>query len=525
MDRKVWSERKAKLDADMMGHPFLKDFTRAQRAAAEENETLALLANYGRHSKKEREENKDLVPSIAGFTQEQVEDYWDKRQKFLNQLIERQGIQRMIRQSIIRDWSRSGPDEEEKIAQSPDPVQDEKEEKTVPSVASGREEQGEKGWFRVVLEDESDYVTLTKRNKWNAFDGLSYMKAVRDSIRSYDADYQNKEKETKASFVNLLASCYARQLNETQKKQVNIAASQAYTLPEEVSRVLNVISDYLKEKRAGCTLENLTQEDELYEQVIQYAAKATKMKPNTIRNLMPILQKIRTESLDAPAGSEGEGKIQDLLPDAATLENMTQDKLEKQDLAFRFLQAVSKKKMKEYNQLLMTNLILLPIHPITGCSVYVQGKKEYTDHLKRNSAGLYKMVFHLPYLKYIEWIEPSGLQQKADALQQKADALQQKADALQQKADVLQQKADVLQQKADVLQQKADVLQQKADAPRQKANPARIEVLCDGYPLKELNAKSIAEYKKVTPANVTYYSKRFAEYLEEIAEQELAITD
>ena len=90
---------------------------------------------------------------------------------------------------------------------------------------------------------------------------------------------------------------------------------------------------------------------------------------------------------------------------------------------------------------------------------------------------------------------------------------------------MLQQKADVLQQKADVLQQKADVLQQKADAPRQKANPARIEVLCDGYPLKELNAKSIAEYKKVTPANVTYYSKRFAEYLEEIAEQELAITD
>ena len=511
MDRKDWSERKAKLDAEMMEHPFLNDFTRAQRSAAEKEDTLALLADYGRHSKKEREENKDLVPSIAGFTQEQVEDYWDKRQKFLNQLIERQGIQRMIRQSIIRDWSRSGPDEEEKIAQSPDPVQDEKEEKAVPSVASGREEQGEKGWFRVVLEDESDYVTLTKRNKWNAFDGLSYMKAVRDSIRSYDADYQNKEKETKASFVNLLASCYARQLNETQKKQVNIAASQAYTLPEEVSRVLNVISDYLKEKRAGCTLENLTQEDELYEQVIQYAAKATKMKPNTIRNLMPILQKIRTESLDAPAGSEGEGKIQDLLPDAATLENMTQDKLEKQDLAFRFLQAVSKKKMKEYNQLLMTNLILVPIHPQAGCVSAVPGSKKYADQLKKNSAGLYKMVFHLPYLNYIEWIEPEATQQEADAPQQEADAPQQET--------------GTPQQKADALQQKADVLQQKADAPRQKANPARIEVLCDGYPLKELNAKSIAEYKKVTPANVTYYSKRFAEYLEEIAEQELAITD
>ena len=131
---------------------------------------------------------------------------------------------------------------------------------------------------------------------------------------------------------------------------------------------------------------------------------------------------------------------------------------------------------EEYNRLLMTNLILVPIHPIAGCSVYVQGKKEYTDRLKQNSAGLYKMVFHLPYLEYIEWIEPSGLQQKADVLQQ-------------------------------------------------KANPARIEVLCDGYPLKELNAKSIAEYKEVTPANVTYYSKRFAKYLEEIAEQDLAITD
>ena len=260
-----------------------------------------------------------------------------------------------------------------------------------------------------------------------------------------------------------------RQLNETQREQVNIAASHAYTLSDEVSNVLKVISDYLKEKKTGCSLEKLTQKDELYEQVIQYAAKATKMKPNTIRNLMPILQKIRTESLDAPAGSEGEGKIQDLLPDAATLENMTQDKLEKQDLAFRFLQAVSKKKMKEYNQLLMTNLILQPIHPKAGCVKTVPGSKKYADQLKQNSAGLYKMVFHLPYLNYIEWRKPKS--------------------------------------------------------PQQKADPARIEVLCDGYPLKDLNAKSVAEYKEVTPANVTYYSKRFAEYLEEIAEQELDITD
>lgn len=479
MDRKEWSERKAKLDAEMMEHPFLNDFTRAQRSAAEKEDTLALLADYGRHSKKERE--KMDVPAIEGFTKDQVKDYWTKRQNFLNQLLERQGIQRMIRQTILRDWirrSRSSPDEAEKIAQSPDSVQDEEEEKTAqsPDPSQNEKEQDRKDWFRVVLGDASDYRPLTKKNKWNAFDGLSYMKAVCDSIGSYDANYRNEKKGTKASFINLLASSYVRQLNETQREQVNIAASHAYTLSDEVSNVLKVISDYLKEKKTGCSLEKLTQKDELYEQVIQYAAKATKMKPNTIRNLMPILQKIRTESLDAPAGSEGDGKVQDLVPDPATLQDLTQDRVEKQDLAFRFLQAVSKKKMKEYNRLLMTNLILVPIHPIAGCSVYVQGKKEYTDHLKRNSAGLYKMVFHLPYLEYIEWIEPSGLQQKADVLQQ-------------------------------------------------KANPARIEVLCDGYPLKELNAKSIAEYKEVTPANVTYYSKRFAKYLEEIAEQDLAITD
>lgn len=457
MDRKDWSERKAKLDAEMMEHPFLKDFTRAQRSAAEKEGTVALLADYGRHSKKERE--KMDVPAIEGFTKDEVKDYWEKRQNFLNQLLERQGIQRMIRQTILQDWirrSRSSADEAEKIAQSPDPVQDEKE-------------QDEKGWFRVVLGDASDYRSLTKKNKWNAFDGVSYMDAVWMTICKYDADYRNKEKGTKASFLNLLASCYAHQMNDTQQEQVNIASSHAYTLPKDVSHVLRVISDYLKEKKIGCSLEKLTREDELYEQVIQYAAKATKMKPETIRNLMPILQKIRTESLDAPAGSEGDGNKQELVPDPVVPQNLTQDKLEKQDLAFRFLQAVSKKKMKEYNQLLMTNLILQPIHPKAGCVKTVPGSKKYADQLKQNSAGLYKMVFHLPYLNYIEWRKPKS--------------------------------------------------------PQQKADPALIEVLCDGYPLKDLNAKSVAEYKEVTPANVTYYSKRFAEYLEEIAEQELDIAD
>lgn len=460
MDREEWKERKAKLDAEMMDHPFLKDFTRAQRSAAEKEETLNLLADYGRHSKKEREENKISVPIIEGFTKKQVKDYWAKRQDFLNVLLERQGIQRMIRQSIVRDISRSARNsadgEEKGEARRAEPDQDEKR-------------QGRQGWFRVLLEDESDYVPLTSKNKWNAFDGVSYMNAVRDSIRSYDASYRNEERETKASYINLLASCYARQMNDTQKEQRNIAESHAYTLSKEVSGVLNVISDYLKEKKAGCSLENLTPEDELYEQVIQHAAKATKMKPKSIRKLIPILQKIRTESLDAPAGSEGEGTKGDLVSDPATLQDMTQDRLEKQDLAFRFLQAVSKKPMKEYNRLLMTNVVLQPIHPEAGRRVNVPGGKEYAEQLKQNSVGLYKMVFHLPYLNYIEWRESAASQQKAD--------------------------------------------------------PARIEVLCDGYPLKYLNAKSIAEYKEVTPANVTYYSKRFAEYLEEIAEQDLDRTD
>lgn len=472
MDRKDWSERKAKLDAEIMEHPFLKDFTRAQRSAAEKKGTVALLADYGRHSKKERE--KMDVPAIEGFTKDQVKDYWEKRQNFLNQLLERQGIQRMIRQTILQDWirkSRSSADEAEKIAQSPDPVQDEEAEKTAPSPdpSQDEKEQDEKGWFRVVLGDASDYRSLNKKNKWNAFDGVSYMDAVWMTICKYDADYRNKEKGTKASFLHLLASCYAHQMDDTQQEQVNIASSHAYTLPKDVSHVLKVISDYLKEKKIGCSLEKLTQEDELYEQVIQYAAKATKMKPETIRNLMPILQKIRTESLDAPAGSEGEGNKQELVPDPVAPQNLTQDKLEKQDLAFRFLQAVSKKKMKEYNQLLMTNLILQPIHPKAGCAKTAPGSEKYADQLKQNSAGLYKMVFHLPYLNYIEWRKPKS--------------------------------------------------------PQQKADPAQIEVLCDGYPLKDLNAKSVAEYKEVTPANVTYYSKRFAEYLEEIAEQELDIAD
>ena len=513
MDRKEWSERKAKLDAEMMDHPFLKEFTRAQRAEAEKKKTLSQLADYGRHSKKERE--KMAVPVIPGFTRDQVKDYWTKRQDFLNRLMERQGLQRMIRQAILQDWvrmSRSSlkeeetadpeapgqedeaetaalaaagredetetaalaadpgrEDETETAALAADPGREDETEKTARAAASGQEEQDEKSWFRVVLGDAKDYLPLTDKTKWNAFDGVSYMDAVWETIRSYDAGYQNEGKETKASFINLLASCYAHQMDHSQKEQVNIASSHAYALTKDISHLLGVISDYLKEKKTGCSLEELTREDELYEQVIQYAAKATKRKPDTVRNLMPILQKIRTESLDTPAGSEGEGKIQDVLPDAATLENMTQDKLEKQDLAFRFLQAVSKKQMQEYNRLLMTNLILVPIHPAAGPREDVRGKKEYTDLLKQNSAGLYKMVFHLPYLEYIGWRKPKF--------------------------------------------------------PKRKANPARIEVLCDGYPLKDLNAKSIAAYKEVTPANVTYYSSRFAGYLKEIAEQDLGITD
>ena len=64
----------------------------------------------------------------------------------------------------------------------------------------------------------------------------------------------------------------------------------------------------------------------------------------------------------------------------------------------------------------------------------------------------------------------------------------------------------------------------KSKSSKRKADPSQIEVLCDGYPLKELNAKSIAEYKEVTPSNVTYYSKRFAKYLEEMMDQQLEIT-
>lgn len=470
MDREMWNERKKKIDARMMEHPFLNDFTRAQRRAAEKKEILTQLADYGRCSKKDREKKK--LPVIEGFTAQQVQDYWGKRQSFLNLLVEQQGIHQLIRQAIIRDLTRSirSTLEEEEMAEPDDPGLED------------QQDQGGKGWFRVMLEDERDYIALTNKNKWISFDGVSYMNAVQDSIRGYDAGYRNEQKQTKASFVNLMASCYLHQLGDTKKEQVSIATSRAYELPEEISQVLSAISDYLKEKNAACTVENLTQGNELYRQVIQHTAKATGMKPEAIRTLLPILQKIRAESLDAPVGEEDQGSMGELVADPGTVQDMTQDRLEKQSLAFRFIQMVSKKRMKEYNRLLMNNLLLQPIHPVAGRPVYVAGKKEYADQLKQNSAGLYKMVFHLPYLEYIEWVKPAAPRQKTDTPQQ------------------------------------------KEDAPRQKGDPSRIEVLCDGYPLKELNAKSIAAYKKVTPANVSYYSKRFAVYLEEMMEQQLEIT-
>lgn len=466
MDRKEWRERKAKLDAQIMAHPFLNDFTKAQRNAAENKETLPLLADYGRHSKKERKEKKIPAPIIEGFTQEQVEDYWDKRQSLLNILMEQQGIQRLIRKAIYKDWE-----------QACDPEDETQEDQTGPcrNRNAAEEDEEQKCIFKILLGDAKTYLGLNAKNKWCSFDGVSYTKAVREAIRNYNAQYRNEKKQTKASFVNLLASCYAHQLNKTQQEQINIAQGKLSVSKQSI-RVLTAIADFLDQKQSPYTLETIPQGSEAYQALIEYVSETTDMEMDEVRRLLPILQRIRTGSLDGPSGGVEDGNKQELVPNPAAPQELTQDRLEKQDLAFRFLQAVSKKKMKEYNRLLMTNLILVPIHPIAGCSVYVQGKKEYTDRLKQNSAGLYKMVFHLPYLEYIEWIEPSGLQQKADVLQQ-------------------------------------------------KANPARIEVLCDGYPLKELNAKSIAEYKKVTPANVTYYSKRFAKYLEEIAEQDLAITD
>lgn len=459
MDRKEWRERKAKLDAQIMAHPFLNDFTKAQRNAAENKETLPLLANYGRHSKKERKEKKISAPIIEGFTQEQVEDYWDKRQSLLNILMEQQGIQRLIRKAIYQDWEQ---------ACDPDDEIQEDQAGSCRSREAAEEDEGQKGSFQILLGDAKTYLGLNAQNKWCSFDGVSYTKAVREAICSYNAQYRNEKKQTKASFVNLLASCYAHQLNRTQQEQINIAQGKL-TVSKQSIRVLTAVADFLDQKQSTYTLETIPQGSEAYQALIEYVSETTDMERDEVCRLLPILQRIRTGSLDGPAGSEGDGNKQELVPDPVVPQNLTQDKLEKQDLAFRFLQAVSKKKMKEYNQLLMTNLILQPIHPKAGCVKTVPGSKKYADQLRQNSAGLYKMVFHLPYLNYIEWRKPKS--------------------------------------------------------PQQKADPARIEVLCDGYPLKDLNAKSVAEYKEVTPANVTYYSKRFAEYLEEIAEQELDITD
>lgn len=459
MDRKKWSERKAKLDAQIMAHPFLNDFTKAQRNAAEDKETLPLLADYGRHSKKERKEKKIPAPIIEGFTQEQVEDYWDKRQSLLNILMEQQGIQRLIRKAIYKDWEQ---------ACDPEDKTQEDQDGSCSSREAAEEDEEQKGFFKILLGDAKTYLSLNAKNKWCSFDGVSYTKAVREAIRSYNAQYRNEKKQTKASFVNLLASCYAHQLNRTQQEQISIAQGKLSVSKQSI-RVLTAIADFLDQKQSPYTLETIPQGSEAYQALIEYVSETTDMEMDEVRRLLPILQRIRTGSLDGPSGGEADGDRQELVPDPAAPQELTQDRLEKQDMAFRFLQAVSKKKMKEYNRLLMTNVILKPIHLKAGCVTAVPGGKEYANQLKQSSAGLYEMVFHLPYLNYIQWREPA--------------------------------------------------------APQREADPARIEVLCDGYPLKDLNAKSVAEYKEVTPANVTYYSKQFAKYLEEIAEQDLTITD
>ena len=408
-------------------HPFLHIFTVQQRSAMER---IYFTPTEDRERQKPiTPEEKEIAAAISESS------YKQQRTDFIQKIMEHRSIEIFLQNILLENYRRKSGN---RTTQKTDCAESEQTE--TPS----------QNGYKNHLETIEDYGKLNAHNMWRYFDGVAYMEALRQSIRKYDPDWQGQDSERKPSFWGLFDSCYQKCLNQQKRKAMLIS------VPPEKWNLLNKILIYLKKE--GLSLDDLRQNDRCIA-IISNIASVTNLQPEHICELLQVLRNIQTLSLDAPVGEEGDTTMTDLLPD--TLED-AEERFWGNWLAFSFIQQACQKDLTEYNRLLMTNLLLHPLHPETGPQPPVKGAKAYAEDLQENESDLYQNVFLTAYLDFISW--------------------------------------------------------RTRRAPKEKADPADINVLCYGYPLRELNALSIASYKNVTPANVTYYNRKFTSLLEEVAE-------
>ena len=411
-------------------HPFLHVFTVQQRSAMERIYFTPT---------EDRERQKPITPEekeIAAAIDER--SYRKLRADFIQKIMDHRSVETFLQHVLLENYRRKSGDRT---------IQEPEKENGVGSEKAGTPSQSR---YKINLDSYEGYGKLNAHNMWRYFDDVAYMDALCQGIRKYAPDWQGQDSERKPSFWGLFDSCYQKCLNQQKRKAMLIS------VPPEKWNLLNKISSYLKKE--GLSLDDLRQNDH-YSAIISRIASVTNLQPEHICELLRVLRNIQTLSLDTPIGEEGDTTMTDFLPD--TLEN-AEERFWGNWLAFSFIQQACQKDLTEYNRLLMTNLLLHPLHPETGPQPPVKGAKAYAENLQENESDLYQNVFLTAYLDFISW--------------------------------------------------------RTRRTPEEKADPADINVLCYGYPLRELNALSIASYKKVTPANVTYYNRKFTSLLEEVVE-------
>ena len=307
------------------------------------------------------------------------------------------------------------------------------------------------GFFKKALEDDKDYKLLPKREKLRAqFDGVAYTTAFSNCIGRYDADYINSKTGRPASFLGLFLAEYKNCLNETRTEYTAGLIGISKADRNNISKIIR----YLETQYPSYT--NKVLPNFIYQElsdIFDLPLKKTKDLVAAIRISHPI-------SLDAPVGESDlsiGAQISDDSNDIQFSHATTSDDLPDRLDVYEIIQTISSLELKGYNRLLMDNELLYPIHPETYSQMiesetWNSGKDtNYKDALKKYHERLKKGVWDFSYLNFVGWKNEEG----------------------------------------------------------NIGNAEEIHVLCDYYPVQPLQKQTIAKYRNVSPANVSYHAKRF----------------
>lgn len=305
--------------------------------------------------------------------------------------------------------------------------------------------------FKKALERDEDYKQLPQRSKLRSqFDGLAYSIAVSNCIARYDANYINPKTGRPASFLGLFSAEYKNCLNDIRSEYTTGLIDVSKADRRNISKIVR----YLRTQYPNYTNKELP--DSIYQELSDIFDLPLKK----IKILIAAAQISQTVPWDATVG-ESDISVGERMPDtsndfgfplAVDTDNL-QDSLD----IYAVIQAISSLELKDYNRLLMDNTLLYPIHPETySHAVESQSwpsseNTKYKDALKRYHDRLKKGVWDFSYLNFVGWKNEKGNTGQAED----------------------------------------------------------IQVLCDYCPVQPLQKQTIAKYRNVSSANVSYYMKKF----------------